>query len=116
MLTKFDLDYKILNTSGQAPLLSVAFTDFHPFDLYTSLNENGVHCKCIIDYKKGNRKIHILRFGIPYYETKQRIEQAINFIGIELEKQFEVATPVLAESEPALEVQPNESLSVAVAA
>jgi UDP-sulfoquinovose synthase len=90
LLAKFEVRHKILNTSGSAPLLSVAFNDYHPFDLYTELNEKGVHCKCIIDYKKGGNSYHILRFGLPYYETVDRLETVIATIEAVLQQQLKV--------------------------
>jgi UDP-sulfoquinovose synthase len=90
VLTNFGIRYKILNTSDAAPLLSVAFPDYHPFDLYSELNENGVHCKCVINYKKGSEHYNILRFGLPYYETTERLEIAIGKIQAVLEQQAKV--------------------------
>jgi UDP-sulfoquinovose synthase len=90
LLAKFEVRHKILNASGSAPLLSVAFNDYHPFDLYTELNEKGVHCKCIIDYKKGGNSYHILRFGLPYYETVDRLETVIATIEAVLQQQLKV--------------------------
>jgi UDP-sulfoquinovose synthase len=97
VLSKNNIPYKILNVSQQAPLLSVCFYDYHPFDLYTELNENGVHCKCIIDYNKSGEQFHILRFGLPYYETAGRLAYAISTVEAVLERQqklvkMEIAT------------------------
>lgn len=88
VLGRFDIGHKVLNSGTQAPLLSVAFENYHPFELYTQLNENGVHCKCIIDYKKGNSTYHIIRFGIPYYETVERLQRAIAVMEEVLLSQF----------------------------
>ncbi|MCE3282878.1 MAG: hypothetical protein K0Q66_1615 [Chitinophagaceae bacterium] len=113
VLEKYGLEYKILNTSTDAPLLSVAFTGYHPFSLYSELNENGVHCKCIIDYKKGGDKFHILRFGLPYYETEQRLSQAVAVIDEALEKQLKIM-PV--ENEVVVEVTRENPVIHSVAA
>ena len=112
---KFGLGYKILNTIEQAPLLSVAFETYHPFDLYKELNEKGVHCKCIIDYKKGGKTIHILRFGIPYYETVERMEQAIAVIEESLQQHATVISPVIDVSFES-EIVQNEAQDLKVAA
>jgi UDP-sulfoquinovose synthase len=114
VLTKFNLDHKILNTTGKAPLLSVGFEDYHPFELYAALNENGVHCKCIIDYKKGGKSFHILRFGIPYFETLDRLEQAIGILGEILDKRSRVPLPAAAGI--VLEPVPAEHSDLSVAA
>jgi UDP-sulfoquinovose synthase len=111
-LAKFNIRYKILNTTEAAPLLSVAFPDYNPFDLYSELNENGVHCKCIIGYKKSGDSFHILRFGLPYYETADRLEQAIDKIEAVLQRQIKVVQLELAE-EAAVKTKKGAVLSVA---
>jgi UDP-sulfoquinovose synthase len=118
VFSKFSIKHKILNTGAQAPLLSVALSDFHPFDLYSELNEHGVHCKCIIDYKKDGEKIHILRFGFPYYETTERLKQAISIIEEIVERQLKVVqlqtiTETVIETEIESIPQQSEQLSVA---
>jgi UDP-sulfoquinovose synthase len=77
VLTRSNIQYAILNELPDAPLLSVALYDFNPFELYNALNDNGIHCKCIIDYKGSNTTCNILRFGLPYYETADRLYRVI---------------------------------------
>lgn len=74
------IDHTIVSNRHDSPLLSFGFIDFHPYDLYRELNEIGVHCKCIIDYSGGKKYRHILRFGIPYFETVERLQQAVGTI------------------------------------
>lgn len=112
VLNKFNIGHKVLNTEAHAPLLSFAFTDYHPFELYTQLNENDVHCKCIIDYKKGDRSYHIIRFGIPYYETVERLQKTIAVIENVLEKQLQPAE-VETVSTVVEEVKQEKVLSIA---
>lgn len=90
VFNKHAINIRILNTCDSAPLLSVAFDEYHPFQLYQELNDSGVHCKCIIDYKKGDEKIHILRFGLPYYETIERLDEAVGKLDIILQQQTKV--------------------------
>jgi UDP-sulfoquinovose synthase len=116
LLKKFNIRYKILNTDEYAPLLSVAFYDYHPFELYSELNENGVHCKCIIDYKKSGDSFHILRFGLPYYETEDRLEEAVTKIETVLEQQLKVVPMQVTEligTEEEVVTKREKGLSVA---
>ncbi|RYD59115.1 MAG: NAD-dependent epimerase/dehydratase family protein [Sphingobacteriales bacterium] len=91
------INYKILNTTIAAPLLSIALTDYNPFDLYSALNAIGIHCKCMVDHKHAGGTHHILRFGMPYYETVDRLEQVITA----LQKQIKV-TKLTTITEPAI--------------
>lgn len=106
LLTKSGIQYKILNKEDDAPLLSVGFTDYNPFDLYSALNDEGVHCKCIIDHKNQAYSCNILRFGLPYYETVERLEKAISTIETILARQQKtvVEIPDAAGSTPKIPV------------
>jgi UDP-sulfoquinovose synthase len=73
-----NIEFDVLNKTDNAPLLSIALHDYNPFSLYSYLNDSGIHCKCMIDHKDGESTYHILRFGLPYYETEDRLEQVIN--------------------------------------
>ncbi|TCJ17406.1 NAD-dependent epimerase/dehydratase family protein [Flaviaesturariibacter flavus] len=89
------IDFEVLNEKSAMPLVSLAFRHFHPFELYSNLNELGVHCKCIIDYKKDGAMCHVLRFGLPYYETQERVRYALALIeDILVRLQKVVAFPV----------------------
>ncbi len=113
VLNRFELQYKILNKTNAAPLLSIAFTHFHPYELYRELNENGVHCKCIIDYDYNGEKLNILRFGLPYYETENRLQLAITSFQLALQKLTKVIpmilTPVVEQKET--NINNNETTS-----
>jgi len=74
------IGFEILNNDVTAPMLSVGFRNFNPYELYTLLNEQGVHCKCIINYNKNGNGVNILRFGFPYFETKSRLTRALNLV------------------------------------
>ncbi|RYZ22935.1 MAG: aminotransferase class V-fold PLP-dependent enzyme [Chitinophagaceae bacterium] len=84
------ISYELLSDPEGAPLVSVAFSHYHPFELYSELNELGVHCKCIIDYGKSGNTVHVLRFGLPYYETPDRIRYALTLLNEILERQQKV--------------------------
>jgi UDP-sulfoquinovose synthase len=111
VLTNFGISHKVLNAGETAPLLSIAFPDFNPFDLYSELNENGVHCKCVINYNKDGNHYNILRFGLPYYETVERLETAVSKIGAILEQQLKVVE-IVPVQESAIS-STKENLSVA---
>ncbi len=115
VLAKYNIRFKILNTTSNAPLLSVALIDYNPYELYAELNETGVHCKCIIDYKKGGESFNILRFGLPYYETVDRLEQAIETFESTLERQLKVVGMEVSQ-QPVEEAQPKKEAVLSVAA
>jgi UDP-sulfoquinovose synthase len=98
LLTRYGLPYTILS-AAHAPLLSVAFREFNPFDLYSELNENAVHCKCIIDHHEPGGTLNVLRFGLPYFESVARVEEAVAVLDVVLQHQqkvvsFDAAKPV----------------------
>lgn len=80
MLEEQGLQFQVLNNTSIAPMLSIGFKDYNPYELYTLLNEQGIHCKCIINYNKNGNSVNILRFGFPYYETKSRLKRALDLI------------------------------------
>ncbi|SFA51714.1 Nucleoside-diphosphate-sugar epimerase [Pedobacter suwonensis] len=92
-----------LNTAGIAhyylngfptPCLALAFTDYDPYPLYIHLHGLDIHVKCIKDRQKENGEtIHIMRIGLPYYETRERLFRFIQ----EVEKFVSIET-VLAEA------------------
>ncbi len=106
------IEHQFLNTSDEAPMLAISFTGFNPYELYTQLNEQGVHCKCIINYNKNGENLNILRFGFPYYETKARLQQALQLVQEVLEQQIKVVsieqvdqnTEIITEQKPVLQV------------
>lgn len=65
---------------GMSPVISLAFTDYDPYPLYDFLNQEKIHVKCIKGCYSEEGDIHILRFGIPYYETKSRLLAVIDTI------------------------------------
>ncbi len=80
ILSKTNIEYTFLNKDHGSPIISLAFTSYDPYMLYTQLSERGVHVKCIKDHKVGDTTYHILRFGMPYYETMERLNSALGEI------------------------------------
>lgn len=77
VLSDYDIRYSVLTSSAKSPILAIALIDYNPCQLYKSLNERDIHCKCITGQRAGEKTYNILRFGIPYYETIDRINEVI---------------------------------------
>ncbi|HEX6916198.1 MAG TPA: aminotransferase class V-fold PLP-dependent enzyme [Chitinophagaceae bacterium] len=90
VLQRSGIRYRILNTNPEAPMLAFGFPEFHPFALYSELNDNGVHCKCIIGNEQDGETVNILRFGLPYFETIDRLERAAEVVEEVLRRQQKV--------------------------
>ncbi|WP_460567315.1 aminotransferase class V-fold PLP-dependent enzyme [Flaviaesturariibacter terrae] len=110
VLTKYEIPYKILNKNGAAPMLSIAFYEPIAYDLYTELNSKEIHCKCIMNYAKDGQQYHILRFGLPYYETTERLNYAVQMVdGVLKDLQKVVQMPAVVPQESAAPA--NKSIS-----
>ncbi len=119
VLASLEISYKILNDNINAPMLSIAFTDYHPFELYNELNEKGIHCKCIIGSKHDGHTFNILRFGLPYFETADRLNYAASTIASILQNQVKVVQMDVAqqvEVGPVIEVVQEAKADLSVAA
>ncbi|WP_411972710.1 aminotransferase class V-fold PLP-dependent enzyme [Sphingobacterium sp. Lzh-3] len=79
VLEQIDLPYHFAD-DGLSPVVSLAFTNYDPYPLYDFLNHEKIHIKCIKGCNSEEGIIHILRFGIPYYETKNRLCAVIDAI------------------------------------
>jgi UDP-sulfoquinovose synthase len=75
-----------------APCLSLAFTDYDPYPLYRHLHHMNIYVKCIKKQPIDDKVVHILRIGLPYYETRERLRQFL----LELER-FVSGTAALPE-------------------
>jgi UDP-sulfoquinovose synthase len=118
VLASSGIAYKFLNEDPNSPMVSVGFYDYHPFNLYSELNDKGIHCKCIIGSKHQGQVFNILRFGLPYFETEDRLNYAVTIIGSILESQVKVVQiDVLQQEEIASEAvvvhEAKSGLSVA---
>jgi UDP-sulfoquinovose synthase len=81
------------SASGQAGLIVtsaammvIGFLNYDPYNLYASLNDLGIHIKCIKDRDILGKVYNVLRLGFPYYETKQRLDIVLDKIESVLQK------------------------------
>ncbi len=58
-------------------ILTALFEDVDPYPLYLAMNKLKLNCKCIKDRDQNGKARQILRFGFPYYETRNRLESAL---------------------------------------
>jgi UDP-sulfoquinovose synthase len=75
------IGFTFLNNNNSTAVISIAFTDYDPYPLYKFLNDQMVHTKCIKNHKIAGAEYHIIRIGIPYYETMERLNYALFEIG-----------------------------------
>lgn len=73
----FDFIQSKIDTSQDIGILTFLFRDFDPYPLYLAMNKIKLHCKCIKDTDHNAKPRQILRFGFPYYETKNRLEKKL---------------------------------------
>ena len=85
------IDHVFLNDICESPVIAIAFTDYDPYHLYKYLNEQQVHIKCIKDHKIAGTIYHILRIGIPYFETSERLNYVLFEMGRYLSENKTVA-------------------------
>ena len=75
------ISHVFLNSERCSPIVSIAFTEFDPYPLYKYLNDQQVHTKCIKNHDVGGVNYNIVRVGIPYFETIDRLNFALFEIG-----------------------------------
>jgi UDP-sulfoquinovose synthase len=63
-----------------AAVLAVGFAEHDAYRLYRRLSSEGIHVKCIKGAQVGGRQWNILRFGFPYFESRERLERAVSAI------------------------------------
>ena len=84
LLLDYGIEHRFLNKQYaldcEAGVLTVAFENYDPYPLYNAMNQRGVHCKCIKDTCKRGEPRQLLRFGVPFYETESRLEQALSIV------------------------------------
>ncbi len=78
MFMTYGVEHVFLNNEYCSPVISLAFTDFDPYPLYKYLNDQQVHTKCIKSHKVSGTMYHILRIGIPYFETWERLHYVLS--------------------------------------
>lgn len=95
LLRRHGIDHAYLGASegrvGETGVLTVIFPEFDPYPLYDAMNQLGVHVKCIKDRDKAGRPRQLLRFGCPYYENEQRLNEVLGVIENCLQAMFEQA-------------------------
>jgi UDP-sulfoquinovose synthase len=77
IFTQYGIGHTFLNNDEQCPLVAIAFTDFDPYPLYKYLNDSQVHTKCIKNHAIGDTTYHIVRIGLPYFESFDRLDYVI---------------------------------------
>ncbi len=77
IFTRNGICHTFLNKTQSSPVIAVAFRDYDPYELYKYLNDHGVHTKCIKAHKVGGVVYNILRLGVPYFETRSRLDKAL---------------------------------------
>jgi len=77
VLEKHGVEYVMLQNKVAYPVISLAFKHFNPYPLYSYLNENKIHAKCIKNKIIKGSIFHILRIGVPYFETLQRLDNVV---------------------------------------
>jgi UDP-sulfoquinovose synthase len=75
IFTKNDIACTASNVEKNTPFIAVEFTSYNPYPLYEFLNQNSVHLKYI-----KSKNTSVIRIGIPYFETKDRLDKALNLI------------------------------------
>ena len=63
--------------ANEVGILTAWFKDFDPYPLYLAMNKLKLHCKCLKDSDQNGIPRQILRFGFPYYETRNRLQNAL---------------------------------------
>jgi UDP-sulfoquinovose synthase len=71
------IGHAFFNDLHCSPLVAIAFTDFDPYPLYMYLNEQQVHTKCIKNHMMSGTVYHILRIGLPYFESIERLNYVL---------------------------------------
>lgn len=75
IFTDAGIDY-YFPEDGPLPCLVIAFPDYDPFPLYLYLHSMNIHIKCIKRRRLSNGEtVNMLRIGIPYYETRERLSR-----------------------------------------
>jgi len=81
---KFNINSRRMESGSSqlssSPFLVLYFQDYNPYELYKEMSNANVCVKCIIDCNVFGNKVHILRIGILYFETTERILKSVNIV------------------------------------
>lgn len=61
-------------------VVRACFAGGDPYPLYVSLNVIGIHCKCIKSELADGERLAVLRFGLPWYETRARLGRLLEAV------------------------------------
>jgi UDP-sulfoquinovose synthase len=95
ILEAHELKFSFLNNCLYSPVITPSFTDYDPYPLYQRLNQQHIHVKCIKNHEIDEQSVHILRFGIPYFETISRLDTALGQIEHYLKQEQASWVPVM---------------------
>jgi UDP-sulfoquinovose synthase len=73
-----EVEHQLLPSSPG--MVAIRFDRLDPYPLYQKLEANKVHVKCIKGATPSGLWLNQLRFGVPWYETPARLEQALSII------------------------------------
>lgn len=90
VLDEQDLHYVFLNDAPKSPVVSIGFTEYDPYPLYQYLNKHNIHIKCIKDHRIDGTTYHILRIGLPYYESKERLAYTVGEMAFFIREQVKM--------------------------
>lgn len=92
-LEHMDLYYRFADDES-TPVISLMLSEYDPYPLYHFLNRKGIHIKCIKNcLLEEDKLVHILRFGIPYYETMDRLRTVLETIRLFMRSDAEIMQP-----------------------
>jgi UDP-sulfoquinovose synthase len=80
LLYEHNIDHVFLNDDEHSPVISIAFPAYDAAALYKYLNEQHIHTKLIKEYKIAGVAHNLIRIGIPYFESVERLDNAYDTI------------------------------------
>lgn len=84
LMQSYSINHQFLDIKsgmqGETGTLTLSFPEFDPYPLYKSLIKRKIHTKCIKKTDMNGHQKQLLRLGIPYYETRTRLDEALNHI------------------------------------
>lgn len=80
-------------------ILAALFEVSDPYPLYVAMSKLKLHCKCIKIRDPNGVYRQILRFGFPYYETKNRLENVLLMLDECLQETLTARVKISADSD-----------------
>ena len=75
-----------IDPANVAGTVCLSFAGSDPYPIYAGLNEGGVHTKCVKARLAGGRELRVLRFGFPFYESRERVGEAAGRVAIAISR------------------------------